>query len=308
MLRMNIEEEIQKIILEKDTEKIKRLLLAILRPEKIDLISREDFNKYFVITDKIRTIAKVFTAICKLHEKALVILTGQRGVGKTTTLRYLYYVLKNYMKVSMIDMPEKIDNAAGECIFVLDNNYVNSDFILSPLGNLDNKTIFVESKPYWVLQLLEKKNFDKKAWQIMILMPPKESEIKEIVKKRFGSVPRVVNNPLLALLSQIKSEKELGLDTVEIIKKQRGTKLRILWALTSNTKGLFVKELSKILTKSPATISRHLKELEELNLVRAERIGKRIFYKISTVGGVIFTEETIIEEILRNWGNKVFII
>lgn len=304
---MEIEAEIQKIIREKDTEKIKRLLLAILRPEKIDLVSREDFNKYFVITDKIRTIAKVFTAICKLHESELVILTGQRGVGKTTTLRYLYYVLKNYMKVSIIDVAEKLGEVDSECMFVLDNSFVNLDFIMS-MSNIDSRTIFIESKPYWVLELLKKKIISEKKWQVMILMPPKEIEIKEIIKKRFGSGPHAINNPLLALLSQIKSEKELGLDLRDIIRKQKGTKLRILWSLTSNKDGLFVKEISKRLNKSPATISRHLKELEELNLVRAERVGKRIFYKISTIGGIIFVEETIIEEILRNWSNKVFVI
>lgn len=304
---MSIEEELQKIILEQDREKIRRYLLAILRPEKIDLVSREDFNKYFVITEKIRTFAKVITAICKLHEKKLVIVTGERGVGKSTVLRYLYYVLKNFMKVSIIEIPEKIANIDGECGFIIDNGFVTLDLI-NKVHISNEKTIFVEMRPYWVLQLLSSKRFNEEIEQVIILMRPQENEIKEIVKRRFGDIPRIVNNPLLALLSQVKSEKELGLDLMEIIRKQKGTKLRILWALTSSDKGLFVKELSELLKKSPATISRHLKELEELRLVRAERIGKKIFYRISTIGAYIFVEETIIDEILRNWENQVFLI
>ncbi len=305
---MDIEEELIKILAEEDTEKLRRYVMAILRPEKIDLISEEDFSKYFIITESIRTLAKVLTAMCKLGESVKIILSGERGVGKTTSLRYIYHVLKKHLRIAIVEILEQLNGAIDkDCAFIIDNEEMNLGTLTKISNRADSKTLCIELRPYWVLQGLETGFFNDK-WQIIILLPPKESEIRDIVRKRFGDTSHVLKNPLLTLLSQIKSSRELGLHLYDVVRKQKGTKQKILWALTSNENGLFVKEIAKIVNRSPATISRHLKELEEEKLIRAERIGKRIFYRISSVGVRVFTEETIIDEILRKWGSKVFAI
>ena len=305
---MDIEEELIKILAEEDTEKLRRYVMAILRPEKIDLISEEDFSKYFIITESIRTLAKILTAMCKLGESVKIILSGERGVGKTTSLRYIYHVLKKHLRIAIVEILEQLNDAIDkDCAFIIDNEEMNLGTLTKISNRADSKTLCIELRPYWVLQGLETGFFNDK-WQVIILLPPKESEIRDIVRKRFGDTSHVLKNPLLTLLSQIKSSRELGLHLYDVVRKQKGTKQKILWALTSNENGLFVKEIAKIVNRSPATISRHLKELEEEKLIRAERIGKRIFYRISSVGVRVFTEETIIDEILRKWGSKVFAI
>jgi len=306
---MSIEEEILDILEEKDTEKLKRYILTMLRPEKIDLISEEDFKKYFVITESIRTLAKILTAICKLPENMKMIITGEKGVGKTSGLRYIFHILKKHINVSLIEIPEQInDNFDKNCFFVVDNFEINIGNLINSIAKkLREKTYCVEIRPFWVLKGLQDNIIDE-SWQIVVLLPPRENEIREMVKKRFGEPTTIYRNPLLTLLSQVKSSKELGIHLHDTVRKQKGTKQKILWTLTSNEEGLFVKEIAEKIGRSPATISRHLKELEEERLIRAERIGKRVFYRLTSIGVRVFVEETIVDELLRKYGSRIYAI
>lgn len=306
---MSIEEEILDILEEKDTEKLKRYILTMLRPEKIDLISEEDFKKYFVITESTRTLAKILTAICKLPENMKMIITGEKGVGKTSSLRYIFHILKKHINVSLIEIPEQInDNFDKNCFFVVDNFEINIGNLINSIAKkLREKTYCVEIRPFWVLKGLQDNIIDE-SWQIVVLLPPRENEIREMVKKRFGEPTTIYRNPLLTLLSQVKSSKELGIHLHDTVRKQKGTKQKILWTLTSNEEGLFVKEIAEKIGRSPATISRHLKELEEERLIRAERIGKRVFYRLTSIGVRVFVEETIVDELLRKYGSRIYAI
>ncbi len=305
---MSLEKEIIKILMEEDKEKLKRYIMAVLKPEKIDIISEEDFEKYFVITDSISTLAKILTAMCKLKERAVNVITGPRGVGKTTTLRYIFFLLKKHTKVALFSSIGQLLNARGdECIFIIDP-LESLRQIIGTIKMVEKfASVYIELPPYLVLRGFEQGVFED-SWQIMILLPPRESIIREIVKRRFGEASQVVRNPLLSLLLQIRSREELGINLEDAVKKLRGTKQRILWTLTARENGMCVKEISEMVGRSPATISRHLKELEEDRLLRGERTGKKMFYRISTIGVRVAAEETIVEEILRKWGSRVFVI
>ncbi|MHA1664657.1 MAG: helix-turn-helix domain-containing protein [Candidatus Njordarchaeales archaeon] len=305
---MSLEEEIEKILVEEDKERIKRYLWSILKPEKIELVRKEELLEYFVPTNTSRTLAKIIAASCKLKENIRTIITGPKGAGKTTILRYIATILKKRMNVEILNQPSKIKKIDSDCIFLFDNGENAVDKIISWSSRLDNIPIIVEMRPYWVFKGLENNLFNDSSWQILIINYPSENEIREIVRRRFNEVSEISRNPLLSLLLQIRGAEEIGLPLVSKVKALKGTKLRMLWVLTSSDTGMFLKVIAEKVEKSQATISRHLRELERENLITSERVGRKIFYKISYPAVYVKIEESIIEEINRRWSTNIFII
>uniref|UniRef100_A0A7V3ZTZ6 ArsR family transcriptional regulator n=1 Tax=candidate division WOR-3 bacterium TaxID=2052148 RepID=A0A7V3ZTZ6_UNCW3 len=58
-------------------------------------------------------------------------------------------------------------------------------------------------------------------------------------------------------------------------------RLKILWLLKKSEKALCVCELAKLLNKSHYNISRNLKELKMIGLIKERREGKYVFYSLA---------------------------
>lgn len=71
--------------------------------------------------------------------------------------------------------------------------------------------------------------------------------------------------------------KKLRIKTLKALSDE--TRLEII-SLLRHGEELCGCELDKVIDKSQSTISRHLKKLEEADLVKSKRRGVKVFYKI----------------------------
>uniref|UniRef100_A0A7V5Y0N5 Transcriptional regulator n=1 Tax=candidate division WOR-3 bacterium TaxID=2052148 RepID=A0A7V5Y0N5_UNCW3 len=60
-----------------------------------------------------------------------------------------------------------------------------------------------------------------------------------------------------------------------------GMRLKILWLLKRNKGELCVCELTRLLNENPYNVSRNLKELKMIGLIKERRKGKYVFYSLA---------------------------